>query len=86
MNNFYIYKFNYQEKRDGIDKIISATVIFCDREEINEENIKEEIRKFYEKNYQTDESYVIGGEYLKNELIDVFITKQDKTFIGIPKR
>lgn len=86
MNNFYIYKFNYQEKREGIDKTISATVIFCDREEINQENIKEEIRKFYEKNYQTDEIYVIGGEYLKDQLIDVFQTNQDKTFIGIPKR
>jgi hypothetical protein len=86
MNNFYIYKFNYTKKEIGNDKAISASVIFCDRETINEDNLKEEIRKFYEMNYQTDEIYVIGGEYQKDLLKKVFIERQNKTFIGIPKK
>jgi hypothetical protein len=86
MNNFYIYKFNYTKKEGGNDKVISASVIFCDREIINEDNLKEEIRKFYEMNYQTDEIYVIGGEYQMDLLKSVFLERQNKTFIGIPKK
>jgi hypothetical protein len=86
MNNFYIYKFNYKETDNGSDKVVSASVIFCDRLDINESNLKEEIRKFYETNYQTDQIFVIGGDYLKARLKEVFEENQDSTFIGIPKR
>jgi len=86
MNNFYIYKFNYSKKEDGKDIDISASVIFCDRETISEDNLKEEIRKFYEINYQTDEIYVIGSQLQEDLLKEVFIERQDKTFIGIPKK
>ncbi|MDE3185002.1 MAG: hypothetical protein KGM16_16440 [Bacteroidota bacterium] len=86
MNNFYIYKFNYTKKEEGNDKIISVSVIFCDRETINEDNLKDEIRKFYEMNYQTDEIYVIGSQLQKGLLKEVFIDNQGKTFIGIPKK
>lgn len=71
MNNFYIYKFTYKENRDANQDIsISATVIFCDRNEIQEENLKDEIRTFYESNYQTDKIFVIGGSYQKERLIE----------------
>lgn len=86
MNNFYIYKFNYKEKEKGHEKVISASVIFCDRQDINEDNLKEEIKKFYESNYQTDKIFVVGGDYLRDKLKKVFIENQDKTFNGIPKR
>lgn len=82
MNNFYLYKFNYKEK----EKVVSASVIFCDKQDINSENLKEEIRKFYEVNYQTDKIFVIGSELIIERLKEVFITDQNKTFIGIPKR
>lgn len=86
MNNFYIYKFNYTKKEAGNDKDISASVIFCDRETISEDNLKDEIRKFYEMNYQTDEIFIIGSQLQMNLLKEVFIDRQDKTFIGIPKK
>ena len=86
MNNFYIYKLNYNEGELGSAKLVSSTVIFCDRVDINEDNLRDEIKRFYEANYQTDKVFIIGGEYLKDDLLDVFIAKQEKTFIGIPKR
>jgi len=86
MNNFYLYKFNYVKKESRNEKAVSASVIFCDRETISEDNLKDEIRKFYEMNYQTDEIYIIGSELQTNLLKEVFIDRQDKTFIGIPKK
>lgn len=86
MNNFYLYKFSYFEKGKVNDKIISASVIFCDKETINEDYLKSEIKRFYEQNYQTDEIFVIGSSNIKEKLKQVFIERQDKTFIGIPKK
>jgi len=86
MNNFYIFEFNYTKKDGRNYNEISASVIFCDRETINEDNLKVEIRSFYEMNYQTDEIYIIGSALQKDKLIEVFIERQDKTFIGIPKK
>ena len=86
MNNFYIYKFEYKETNNGVAKTVSASVIFCDKQEINENNLIEEIGKFYEMHYQTDKIFVIGTELLKDRLNEVFIKNQDKTFSRIPKR
>ncbi len=86
MNNFYIYEFRYTKTESGNNKDISASVIFCDRETINEDNLKDEIRKFYQMNYQTDEIYVIGSQLQTNLLKEVFIDRQVDTFIGIPKK
>ncbi len=82
MKNFYIYKFEYKEKSD----VNSATVIFCDRDEINEDILRAEIRLFYERNYQTDKIFVLGPEYLEKRLEEVFLDRFDLTFKGIPKR
>ncbi len=82
MSNFFIYRYNYKER----SSIISATVIFCDKNEINEDQLKTEIRIFYEENYQSDKIFIIGGEYIKERLKNVFIDRQDEIFIGIPKR
>lgn len=86
MKNFYIYKFDYTEKLNGKDKLVTSTIIYCDNTIINQANLKIEIKKFYEKYSQTDKVYIIGGEYLHKDLIDVFITKKEDTFIGIPRR
>lgn len=86
MNNFYLYKFSYSKKEKGNDKIVSASIIFCDKETINEDYLKSEIKRFYEQNYQTDEIFVIGSSNIKERLKQVFIERQDKTFIGIPKK
>lgn len=86
MNNFYLYKFSYNKKEKGNDKVVSASVIFCDKETINEDYLKSEIKIFYEQNYQTDEIFVIGSSNIKERLKQVFIELQDKTFIGIPKK
>ena len=86
MNNFYIYKFNYKKKELGKHKEVSASLIFCNTETISEDNLRDEIRKFYESNYQTDEIYVLGSGLQKELLSEVFIDRQDKTFVGIPKK
>lgn len=86
MNNFFIYKFNYTKTEKGNAKVISVSVIFCDKEIINEDYLKEEIRLFYQQNYQTDEIYIIGGANIKERLKQIFIEHQDNTFIGIPKK
>jgi hypothetical protein len=86
MNNFYLYKFSYSKKEKGNDKVVSASIIFCDKETINEDYLKSEIKRFYEQNYQTDEIFVIGSSNIKDRLKQVFIERQDKTFIGIPKK
>ncbi|MFV8373039.1 hypothetical protein [Flavobacterium sp. LB2P74] len=84
MKNFYIYKFDYIVK--STEKPISATVIFCDNTILNEVNLKVEIKNFYEECSQTDKIFIIGGEYLQDEMIKVFIDNKESTFIGIPRR
>lgn len=86
MQNFYIYKYNYKEINNQVTKIISTTVIFCDNTSINQSNLIDEIGRFYQKFSQTDKIFVIGGSYLKKELIQVFETDKEKTFKNIPKR
>lgn len=82
MNNFYIYKFIYKEKAISI----SATVIFCNNTTINEINLRDEIKKFYQGNSQTDKIFVIGGTYLSKRMKEVFFTNQSDTFKAIPRR
>lgn len=82
MNNFYIYKFEYKEK----GKTISVTTIFCDRDDVNEDVLRAEIKRFYETNYQTDKVFVLGPDYLATKLKEIFIDRFDTTFKGIPKR
>ena len=82
MNNFYIYRFDYR----ATNKTVSATVIFCDREDMNEDILRTEIKNFYEEQYQTDKVFVIGPNYLESKLHQVFIERLNSTFKGIPKR
>lgn len=82
MNNFYIYRFDYKQGSG----IVSATVIFCDRDEINQDILQSEIRRFYGTNYQTDKIFIVGPTYLSVKLQKIFIDDIDKTFKGIPKR
>jgi len=86
MNNYYIYKFSYTEKEKNIEKVISSTVIFCDRDEINPITLASAIKTFYEQNSQTDKVFVIARNSLEAELNKIFIENLDKTFKGIPKR
>ena len=86
MNNFFLYKFNYAEKVKGVNEHLSATVIFCDRPDIDEDNLRDEITRFYQKNYQTDRIFVIAGQYLEKQVKNIFLTKQETVFKGIPKR
>jgi len=86
MNNHYIYKFTYIEKEQGVEKVVSATVIFCDRDEINPITLSVAIKTFYEQNSQTDKVFVIARNSLELELKKIFVENLDKTFKGIPKR
>ena len=86
MNNFYIYASKYGKKNEHEENVpCSVTVIFCDRETIEDTNIQAEIKLFYQENYQTDEIFVIGGEYNKPRLKELFIDKQIETFKDVPK-
>jgi len=86
MNNHYIYKFSYTEKEKGVENVVSATVIFCDRDEINPITLSAAIKAFYERNSQTDKVFVIARNALETRLTEIFIDNLDKTFKGIPKR
>lgn len=87
MNNNYIYKFNYSiVKEHEIEESISCTVIFCYQSNISSEEVAREVKEFYQTNYQTDQIVVIGGDYLKQKMNDIFLVHQDQTFIGIPRR
>ena len=86
MPNFYIYTSNYiKENEHGEKTPCSVTVIFCERDRIERTNLQGEIKKFYETNYQTDEIFVIGGEYSEPALEKLFIHDQSDTFKDIPK-
>ena len=86
MHNFYIYSSIYI-KEDGHGQKIPYTVttIFCERDRIERASLQGEIKKFYETNYQTDEIFIIGGEYSQTALNKVFIDEQLTTFKDIPK-
>ncbi|MBS0647224.1 MAG: hypothetical protein JSR97_11650 [Verrucomicrobia bacterium] len=86
MPNFYIYTSNYnKENGHGQKAPCSVTIIFCDRDSIDKKNLQSEIKRFYESNYQTDEIFVIGGEYSDGALKRLFIDEQLDTFKDIPK-
>jgi hypothetical protein len=82
MNNFYIFR------ADSInnEKSFTTTIVFCNSITVNKNSLIEEIKLFFETNSQTDKIFVIGGEYLENDLRTNFIEKFDETFIGIPRR
>ncbi|NHN24953.1 hypothetical protein FIA58_004610 [Flavobacterium jejuense] len=81
MNSFYIYRFEHKKNNEnGENYDSSTTVIFCPGESINNTNLQTEIRLFYEKYHHTDEIIVIGGNNIKDELIENFITNQSDTF------
>ncbi|MFP5079201.1 hypothetical protein [Pedobacter sp. JCM 36344] len=82
MNNFFIYRFDYKE----VHKSVSATVIFCDRDEIDQDILQAEIKRFYGAHYQTDKIFVLGPAYLSDKLNKIFIEDINRTFKGIPKR
>ena len=86
MNSFYIYAYQYKEMQQGKSAMVSATVIFCSCSDIDEKDLQAEIRDFYEKHYQTDKIFVIASSLQTARLTEVFITQQDTTFKGIPKR
>ncbi|MBT1687387.1 hypothetical protein [Dawidia soli] len=86
MNNHYIYKFNYTEKESGVDTVVSATVIFCDRDQINQITLAAAIKKFYEHNAQSDKIFVIARIGMEAVITKTFVEELDTTFKGIPKR
>jgi len=86
MPNFFIYPSSYNKENEQGELVPCAvTVIFCDRDTIEVGNLQNEIKRFYEENYQTEEIFVIGGQYCKSLLHDVFIIGQSTTFKEIPK-
>jgi hypothetical protein len=86
MPNFYIYTSAYvKENQLGEKTPCTVTVVFCDREKIERANLQGEIKKYYEANYQTDEIFVIGGEYSEPALEKLFITEKLEIFKDIPK-
>jgi len=86
MPNFYIYTSKYDKINGHGEKVpCSVTVIFCERDSIDKKNLQSEIKRFYESNYQTDQIFVIGGEYNEGALKRLFVDEQLDTFKDIPK-
>jgi len=86
MPNFYIYTSGYQKENGEGEKChCSVTVIFCDRDTTEKVNLQGEIKKFYESNYQTDEIFVIGGDYCEAMLDRLFVHDHMDVFKDIPK-
>ncbi len=86
MNSFYLFGYEYNELDGGTRRRISATVIFCSCEDIDEGDLQNEIKAYYEAHYQTDRIFVIGSGKNAGRLRQVFIDRLDQTFKGIPKR
>lgn len=86
MNSFYIFGYQYEEEQEETIKQVSATVIFCSCEDIDEGDLHNEVKAYYEEHYQTDRIFVIGSSKNEERLRQVFIDRQDLTFKGIPKR
>lgn len=86
MPNFYIYTSKYLKENEQGERVdCSVTIIYCERETVERANLQGEIKKFYESNYQTDEIFVLGGEYSQPALQKLFIDEQLDTFKDIPK-
>ena len=85
MNSFYLYSFKYKNP-GGASSELTATVIFCSNEEIDERELQAEVRTFYQHHYQPDQIFVIGSHNMASKLIEVFQTNEETTFKGIPKR
>lgn len=86
MSDYYIYSSQYEKQNEQDETVItSVTVIFCPSESINQVNLQNAIKVFYEANYQTDEIIVLGGKYNKTQLSDIIIKDQITTFKYIPK-
>lgn len=85
MNNFYIYRHTYEKENSQDEKHkVHATVIFCHNEKIDISILKGEIKTFYERHHDSDEIYVIGGNYIRKELLEVFDKNQEESFLHIP--
>jgi hypothetical protein len=86
MSDFYIYSSKYDKLNEQGEKIqMSITVIFCPNDRLIETSVQNEIKEFYQSNYQTDEIIVIGGAYQEERLKEIFIVNQLNTFKYIPK-
>lgn len=87
MSSFYIFSYRFEEKTKDVEaNSISATVIFCSSEEIDESDLQNKIIEFYQQHYQTDRVLIIGSSNIETRLKQVFVQNMDETFKGIPRR
>jgi hypothetical protein len=80
MDSFYIFQYHENLK----EKHILSLVIFCSGESVNVDTLRDRLRDFFRSNAPPQKIYVIGGEYLKVQLIDIFIKNKDGLFDVIP--
>ena len=82
MKNYFIFKYDDLVSSNEKNKV---TVIFVHQQIISSQNnLAQEINKFFQKNSITDKLVVIFPEYLDDESKDFFINKRESTFIRIP--
>ncbi|MBT1696079.1 hypothetical protein KK083_04270 [Fulvivirgaceae bacterium PWU4] len=55
-------------------------VIFCAGTQLYIKQLKKQLREFFSKNLPPNEIYIIGGDYLKDELTAEFISKRSEIF------
>lgn len=78
MNNFFIYQFVLELKKG---KKESITVIFFPDTTINHRDLRDELKDFFSKYLITNKIFAIGGEYLKESLIELL--EQSSIFSSI---
>lgn len=86
MNSLFIYSSKYL-KEDPLEdpRDCAVTVIFCERSELEMAEVQGAIKTFYDKNYQTEEIFVLCGKYNSALVRSILIDKQEEAFKDVPK-
>jgi hypothetical protein len=83
MNSFYIFNLEYKKQLKKEGKT-TATVIFCADITIDISQLQIEIKEFYSKEYQTDKTIFIGGDYIVDFEKHIF-ENRETIFKHVPK-
>jgi hypothetical protein len=86
MISLFIYSSSYTKIGDGNnERNCAVTVIFCERSTLEMADVQGSIKGYYERNYQTEEIFVLCGKYNQETVQETLIRRQEEAFKDIPK-
>jgi len=86
MNSLFIYSSKYSRNdSEGNVTDCAVTVIFCERSELEMAEVQGAIKSYYEKNFQTEQIFVMCGKYNSAIVRTILIDKQEMAFKDVPK-